>query len=1147
MSKNKIEKIVASYVAKKRSYFATKVLIGLAVAAVCAFTAIILLDSQLYLPSGVRLSVTVLAGVAALGALIWAVILPCVAFRQKQAIQEIESHNENKIGQMLRTSIEASQRKHESPITAAMSEMLIEQAAEKLENVDTSRYIPWKIVAKRVAILLVITAAVFGIDQLWGGFQTGVKRFVAPTKDITYTNVTANSDTTVFREGSFYKKLMKQKEAKDATAKKIAAKNAKLQKEKEAKGNNSSIPTEVKISAEVTGLNTGNATVYVRDVSEDKWEHYEMENKGEGKYSYVLTGDKILNTFDYYVESGDDVSETKRVRKQEKPKIVSIKTVLDYPEYTLRKQQIGNTASIDALEGTKVTVSFVVNHELKNIKLLKDVERDGKVVTIVIPHTSTVNKKNGEETITASFVMEKGRCKYRLTGFDQDNLYLPERDFTLLGREDHKPNIDLITPKDEVSISRLGEIPFKIYADDDIRISEIGIIMIVDEDEEKVVKRFEFKDKIVREKTTKFDLLVEDLDLDINSSVILHAYVKDGKNRKILVSSNPVFLNIRPFKEHKRKKKAKKGQQKKKKQKKQLIKLEAAIKGQRKIITDTFKILKGQIVDPLRFEKIVKKQTKLTKDVTDLSNAMQKSNKVEQFVKDAVLAASKQMQKTNKKLGVSESGIKGVANKTRKEFPVEEMSKAFRSETLALAKLIKARENILKVIKEQQKKEQKKKKSKSKSKSKNKNNKKSAAGKFAAELEKAAKFEKKTYETLANKDILEKAEMIRTSYDNHNSAEEIIAEVINKMEQNPAPKFDPVVKSLLELSQGDVKTAYDILSDANLNENAKADFSKAERHVRLSEQEIKSIIKFLHGLDPKNLTDTMKNISKDLGQASRDLREAARLTRPDSTGKLSQANREKAQALTDRAKRLTSRANAWIDSLKNAKLNGLEGLKERLAQAQKAGLEVLPNKIDTVNNRRKTDEFQESNKKAEEAAKELQKFAEKFEGEFQDLTRTLLKKLADAKQAAQGVKKAGQKTNAKGNKGSKKGQKGGQKKGQQGGGKSKPNAKSELKNKRALAAALLSKLKDLKGAEYKKLAGQLEKILKTPDKDIPQELLDKIIAQLEKHMDLIEATNILGDEAAVVPDNYKASVQQYKVDLSTDLITEEDLNGSRRR
>ena len=1130
MSKNKIEKIVASYVSKKRSYFATKVLIGIAVAAICAFSAIILLDSQIYLPSGVRMSVSVLAALAGVGALIWAVILPCVAFRQKQAVQEIEAHSENNLGQMLRTSIEASQREHESPITAAMSEMLIEQTAEKMKDVDTSKYIPWKIVAKRVAILLVICAAVFGIDQVWGGFSTGVQRFTAPTKDITYTTVTATASTTVFREESILKKI-KNAAAKKGQANKVEAKAPVVAKPVTANLPKSKVPTTVKISAKVSGLNPGSATVYVRDVAEENWEHYDMNSDGDNKYSIDLGSDKILNTFDYYVKSGDGISKTYRVRKQENPKIIRVKTVLDFPEYTLRKREIKDTADIDALEGTKVKVNFVLNHKLTNLKLCKYTPAGKDVYKeTFIPVKQVENPKDNTVTITAEFPMEVGRCKYRLIGSDQDGLHLPERNFILLGRKDHKPNIELLAPKKEITISRLGEINFKMFVDDDVRISEVGVMMILGEDEERVVHKIKFN-KIVREKTVKFAMLLEDLDLDINSSVILHGYVKDGKNRKITVCTDPIFLNIRPFKVYKRKKKAKKGQPKKKKQKKQLIKLEKAIKGQRKVITETFKFLKNQVIDDVRFEKLVKEQTKLTKDVKELSDAMQKSDKVEPFVKEAVLKASNQMFKVDGHLGVSQGDLKIASTNRAAEYPTKNLSKAFRSETLALAALINARQNLLKVMKEQQKKKNKKKNQKKKSKSKNKKQQQSPAAKFAATLEQIAKKESEAQESLKNRDMMLEHDAVAGAYDQHDSAIDMTSDVIMKMEEMAKPEFEPVVEQLQTLYDGDMAKAYDILKVS------KPDCKKAEMHLRLSETEIRDIIVYLKGLDPAQLPNTMKKIRDDLNEAARLLEEAKKETTPDSDGKLSKFQREKANRLTQSAKDLTSRVNKWVGNLKNANLNGLEGLKERLDRTQKSGLDLLPGKIDSINRRRRFNEFKESNKKAGDIANELRKYAGKFDKEFNDLNRSLLKKLANAKATAKAAKGKGKKSSKPGGK---------QPGGKQPGGKPKPNAESKLNAKIEKAKALLSQLKDLKGKQFQKLAKQLEEALKTPGKEIPKELLDKIIAALDKEMEMIETTSLLGDEPAVVPDSYKSTVSQYKVDLSKDLVTEEDENGARR-
>jgi len=993
----------------------------------------IIVDIKFTLPAIFRWTALLLLLIIVIVGIIKYLLKPSLNYDQHVAVSEIEEENPE-LGQMLRTSIEMedSQQIQQKGISPLLAKVLVKQTDDKMQKLDLGKILPWRQVLKITIIaqilLMILVIGIIKSDNI----RTALQRLTNPTKQNSFTKISAYSNVHSFRENE-----------------------------------------PVIITADVHGRKYKKVFLHTKILGE-KWKTCPIIPNKEGKYITVLNNRQ--RSFKFKVTAGDGETTAKLITYLAKPKIINMNVKLQYPKYTNHNTKTIHYGDIKILEGSTINWEFIFNQDLKQVTLTTINSENNKVKNI--PITLKNNK------VKAKYTIKTDTTKYFLKGIDKLGQSFKTICYTIIPKEDTPPTITTIEPQSDINVTAIDEIPLRFRIHDDFGIKQMGIIISAGEMDEDIKLSYKkIDDEII---VTDFNLttlaMLEKYPLSINSNVIIYAYAKDGNpNSTRRGISRLISVDIKSFKTQYKEKRQPDGPPPPPMDREIVIKLEEAIKKQREIRTETFKLTEQQKTDLKIIDALIDKEMELEAKVRSLAGDKKNNDSREEIYSFIVGAAD----------DMAES-VDILAD--------EKFKNAFAKENLSLSKLVNARRLAIKAISEQKDKDKKKDKKSKKTPPSSEAPKTFSNEKIVAILEKLAIEENniKKLITQIEKNNHLSQNTPKALIKQATTRQDIAVIKMNVVEEKMAKYHGktPLIMSRMESIAKLMEQADKSMQISNA--------TKLQQYLQDASQQLDQLARHIKGMSPKHLADTMTNIAEKANQIAENIEK----TDPATTN----SSQPSKQQMAENAKTMDD----WIKQL--AKLNIDD--KDLYDKLQEINSKFDLNKtaqLITKNN-------PQNNKQIKE---QMQDLANKFEVAKDILTKTGFQRMQTARENAQDLAKKNKKDDKNG-----KGKSSGEKKLAKLIEELKALHKPELEK---LIKKLEKQLKEMKlgngGGDEKN--GEF-KATKMTDK-----LLKELIARLEEMLKNAKLDIPEEEQEIKVPSNYTRLVEQYFKILSDDLEDED--------
>jgi hypothetical protein len=288
----------------------------------------------------------------------------------------------------------------------------------------------------------------------------------------------------------------------------------------------------VTVKVILKGVIRDKSNLYCKPVS-GEWQNIDLNKVSIGKFAYTFND--VTDSFKYYVTSGDGKSNEYEVIAKERPSIVKISLVYNYPNYTGLPQRIDDLSGgeISAVYGTRVLINSLANTEIRDGRI---VFKDGSYIKMNIS-----NKVNLSAFITVNKDTTYTINLTSIEGFN--NINPPE--YTIKVLPDNEPLVEIIEPEKEISLTKIGTVRLNIKAADDFGVSKILLkynIINQNKEESFNIPVKELGLKIIN---TTYNWSLRDLSLEVGNKIEYSVLVYDNNPNKIQVAeSEKHIINI---------------------------------------------------------------------------------------------------------------------------------------------------------------------------------------------------------------------------------------------------------------------------------------------------------------------------------------------------------------------------------------------------------------------------------------------------------------------------------------------------------------------------------------------------------------------------------------------------------------------------
>ena len=559
---------VAAFMKRKRLFLAGHAAALVGVACLALAGVIICTDVLLPFPSWLRWSAFLLLLGMAVAGMIGRFLVPCLRLRRAVAIREIE-RKRLELGQKLRTSAQLADMPDvsETGFSRALSEALIAQTEEDMARTDLSVMLPSRTLVRRLALLLGIALVLMAVAMMWRDFRRGAQRLLLPGVDITFTQVSVETSTDIFRRGE-----------------------------------------TVSVTATVTGRPAEQAALQIREEN-GNWENLNMLPDGHGRFVATVVGREA--SFEYVVRAGDGRSAARLITFFDPPVVEALHAVLHFPSYTgLASLEVG-AGDLTAVEGTRVDFRFQLNHALAEARLRID---DDTVLRPLLEQNLAL----------ASYTLTRGEHTFFLEGVDAAGWTLEKVVYSTTGEEDRAPTVRLLEPSNDITVTRITEVPLRVQIRDDYGIAEAGVLMRLDGSETPLkIWQAQGTEQVVslREELT---LMLEEYPLDVRSNLGLYAYARDLKpDRRERSVSELRSVDIRPFRIRYRERSPDENAQEQDTRQDTARELDRMIAEQRQALSDTLKLSEERPADgEEEAAAVAELETRLAQEAREMSAAV---------------------------------------------------------------------------------------------------------------------------------------------------------------------------------------------------------------------------------------------------------------------------------------------------------------------------------------------------------------------------------------------------------------------------------------------------------------------------------------------------------------------------------------------
>jgi len=303
--------------------------------------------------------------------------------------------------------------------------------------------------------------------------------------------------------------------------------------------------------------------VYRKAESENEWTSvsfspHEDEDTGDTpRLSGILetTLKDCRDNVDYRVVAGRLESPIYRLTVVHPLILQKIEADIEPPAYTRQKSSVATEGDFRVIEGSGVQFRFTLDRPVRTAELRFFVTApeagkspaEGQAPSQSMP-LPPVPLDIQENVLTGKLSKVSKPVEYELQAETADGMRLEPRRFHIQVQFDQKPTISFIKPKSEIEVTPTTEVTMQVQAGDDFGLSQVGIVYQIGSGPKKTL-RLEKHPKQPVSLTTLATLYLEDYLLTQQDSVTYYAFAEDndpaGPHR---VTTELQFIDIRPYK-----------------------------------------------------------------------------------------------------------------------------------------------------------------------------------------------------------------------------------------------------------------------------------------------------------------------------------------------------------------------------------------------------------------------------------------------------------------------------------------------------------------------------------------------------------------------------------------------------------------------
>ncbi|MFN0054736.1 MAG: DUF4175 family protein [Planctomycetales bacterium] len=444
------------------------------------------------------------------------------------------------------------------------------------------------------------------------------------------------------------------------------------------------IGESVQITVDISGRPTDDAQVRYRSVgSEGEWSLAELspiegkatETQGELLGSYSATLADLTEDMEFQVVAGPRWLPQGAIRVLQPLTLVASSVHVTPPSYTGRPEETVETLDVRVLEGSRVDLHLELNRPAAEVRLTRlAMAEEGEKETALDEGARSAATGESPLRIEECHVLGtladlRHNVAFEFTATASDGMSLDPVRITVRVQLDRKPEVQLLEPPEELTVTPTTEVPIVVEARDDLSLHSVGILYQVSDGTPQVL--WETDAGGTAEPLTGSALLsLEEHQVSFKDGITYYAFAEDdyfGQRRR---TTTPLrFIDIRPYKLSF-----------------QLVEgggscngssvtLEELISRQRQVLNQTFSA-QDQPADSALARRLRETQSELL-------------DKTQEFT-DGLTRIMGPMPSLNSALSAMEEAVESL--------DVPQLADALDSEQQALAALIRARENVRKKL-----------------------------------------------------------------------------------------------------------------------------------------------------------------------------------------------------------------------------------------------------------------------------------------------------------------------------------------------------------------------------------------------------------------------------------------------------------------
>ena len=531
-----------------------------------------IVDWLMPLPGFVRIALLI-GGIGAIGYLLYRYLIqPLRASLTLRDIALNVERNHPDLEDRLVSAVQFGNRESTDPIEAHMLQRLLEDATERVKDVDFKATIDHSRTRKRVGIAALVVVACCVLALIFPTeIHTSLLRVLVPwekTDPVLTTKLTVEPG------------------------------NARILRGK-------SLPIDVTVtgkSADKVVLTYENTQAQGTTTPEGKstQQQINMLQNPDDKRGFAYEIFNIDADIEYYVVANETTSERYTVEVFEMPKVTEISVAYTYPDYTGLKPVVQTgTGDIQAVVGTQAELKLTTNKAIQTatFSLRRDVKERSfteRLTGAAEPVTTEMVISDGSTLTTTIDVVEDGTYTVQLFCIDGFNNEIPI-EYTVKAIPDEVPEVVIKEPGRDIKTTKLGEVEVIAEATDDYGIAELKLMYRVGSGELQ---------ELVMETTTpepapvdarqrriadgSYTFYLEEFDVEPGDIISYYAHAVDNNTRTGpgKASSDIYFIEIRPFNENFREEEAQEGEQEQQQESNPALEMVA---NQKQIIRETAK------------------------------------------------------------------------------------------------------------------------------------------------------------------------------------------------------------------------------------------------------------------------------------------------------------------------------------------------------------------------------------------------------------------------------------------------------------------------------------------------------------------------------------------------------------------------------